>query len=76
MKQSLRYIGLLAILPLAIIALSPDLILDASAQKIEGNTGSISIKSPGSSTDDMICDDHPCGIVEESPEPRNIYRTQ
>jgi len=76
MKQSLRYIGLLAILPLAMIALSPDLILDASAQKVEGNTGSISVKSSGSSNDDVICYDHPCSIVEESPEPRNIYRTQ
>ena len=76
MNQKTKFVGLLAILPLAMIALSPDLILDASAQKVEGNTGSVSIKSPSSSTDDIICEDHPCSIVKESPEPRNIGRTQ
>ena len=38
MNQKTKYIGLLAILPLAMIALSPDLIGEADAQKSEGNT--------------------------------------
>jgi len=76
MKQSLKCIGLLAILPLVMIVVTPDLVLDASAQKVEGNTGSISIKSYDSSSDDVVCDEHPCGIVEGSPEPANIGRTQ
>ena len=36
MKQSLRYIGLLAILPLALIVLTPDLIGDADAYQRGG----------------------------------------
>jgi len=76
MKQSLRYIGLLAILPLAMIALSPDLILDASAEKAEGSPGSVSPKSYGSSTADIVCGDRLCSTPEGSPQPGNIGRAQ
>lgn len=76
MKQSLKYIGLLAILPLAMVALSPDLILDASAQKAEGSPGSQSPKSYGSATDDIICGDRLCSTPEGTPEPGNIGRAQ
>jgi len=76
MKQTLKYIGLLAILPLAMVALAPDLILDASAQKAEGSPGSVSPKSYGSSTDDIVCGDRLCSTPEGSPEPGNIGRAQ
>ena len=75
MKQSLKYIGLLAILPLAMVALAPDLIVDASAQKAEGSSGSASPKSYGSATDDMVCGDRLCGS-DDSTEPRNEGRAQ
>ena len=76
MKQTLRYIGLLAILPLAMIALSPDLILDASAEKAQGSPGSVSPKSYGSSTADIVCGDRLCSTPENSPESGNIGRAQ
>ena len=76
MKQSLKYVGLLAILPLAMVALSPDLIADASAQKAEGSPGSVSPKSYGSATDDIVCGDRLCSIPEDSPEPGNIGTAQ
>jgi len=76
MKQTLKYIGLLAILPLAMVALSPDLLLDASAQKAEGSPGSVSPKSYGSSTDDIVCGDRLCSTSEGSQDPANIGRAQ
>jgi len=76
MKQSLKYIGLLAILPLALVALSPDLILDASAQKAEGSPGSVSPKSYGSSTDDIVCGDRLCSTADGSPETKTIAKNK
>jgi len=72
MKQSLRYIGLLAILPLAMIALAPDYISEADAQKAEGSAGTQSPKSYGSATDKIVCGDSLCS----SSEPGNIGRAQ
>ncbi len=47
MNQITKYIGLLAILPLAIVALAPDLIGDAYAlQKAEGSPGIVSSEVP------------------------------
>jgi len=76
MKQITKFVGLLAILPLAMIALSPDLIVDASAEKAEGSPGSVSPKSYGSSTADIVCGDRLCSAPEGSPEPGNIGRAQ
>ena len=39
MNQKTKYIGLLAILPLAMVAFSPDLIVEANATKAEGSAG-------------------------------------
>ncbi len=68
MKQSLRYIGLLAILPLVMVALSPDLISEADAQKSEGSEGTQSPKSYGSATDKIVCGDKLCGAEENSEQ--------
>ena len=76
MKQSLKYIGLLAILPLAMVALSPDLIVDASAQKAERSSGSVSPKSYGSATDDIVCGDRLCGFEDSPEEPVNEGKAQ
>jgi len=43
MNQITKYIGLLAILPLAMVALAPELIVDAYAQKAGGSSTSIDI---------------------------------
>ena len=74
MKQITKYIGLLAILPLAIVALSPDLIGEADATKAEGSPGSQSPKSYGSATDDIVCGASLCSTPEGSEDPVNIGR--
>ncbi len=76
MKQSLKYIGLLAIFPLALVALTPDLIGDADAQKAEGSPGSQSAKSYGSANADIVCGDKLCSTPEGSQDPVNIGRAQ
>ncbi len=76
MKQSLKYIGLLAILPLALVALTPDLIGEADAQKAEGSPGNQSPKSYGSATDNIVCGDKLCSTAEGSQDPPNIGRAQ
>ncbi len=45
MNQKMKYIGLFAILPLVMVALAPELVDDAFAQKSEGSPGQISPKS-------------------------------
>ena len=74
MKQITKYIGLLAILPLAMVALAPELVDDAYAQKAEGSPGSQSPKSYGSATDDIVCGDRLCSTPEGSEDPVNIGR--
>lgn len=76
MKQSLRYIGLLAILPLAMVALAPEILSEADAQKAEGSPGSQSPKSYGSATDKIVCGDRLCSSAEEGSEPGNIGKAQ
>jgi len=76
MKQSLKYIGLLAVLHLAMVALAPDLIEDASAQKAEGSPGTQSPKSYGSATADTVCGDKLCSTPEGSQDPVNIGTAQ
>jgi len=66
MKQSLRYIGLLAILPLAMVALAPDYISEADAQKAERSTDQQSPKSYGSATDD-VSDEKICEFLKLTP---------
>ena len=76
MNQKMKYIGLFAILPLAMIALAPELVDDAFAQKAEGSPSQISPKSYGSVTDDVVCGASLCSTPEGSPDPVNIGRAQ
>ena len=76
MNQKTKYLGLFAILPLAMIALSPDLIEDATAQKSEGSPGTISPKSYGSATDDIVCGASLCSTPEGEVDPVNVGRAQ
>jgi hypothetical protein len=76
MNQKIKYIGLFAILPLAMIALSPDFIGEADAQKAEGSTGTQSPKSYGSSTDGIVCGASLCSTPEGSEDPVNVGRAQ
>ena len=75
MNQKMKYIGLLAILPLVMVALSPDFISEADAQKSEGSSGQQSPKSYGSATDKIVCGDKLCS-AEENSEQANIGKAQ
>ncbi len=74
MKQITKYIGLLAIFSLAMVALAPELVYDAYAEKAEGSPGSQSPKSYGSATDDIVCGASLCSTPEGSPDPINVGR--
>ncbi len=76
MNQKMKYIGLLAILPLAMVALAPELVNDAFAQKAEGSPSQISPKSYGSATNDIVCGASLCSTSEGSPDPVNQGRAQ
>ncbi len=76
MNQITKYIGLLAILPLALVALTPDLIGEADAVKAEGSPGSQSAKSYGAANADIVCGDKLCSTPEGSQDPPNIGRAQ
>ena len=76
MNQKMKYIGLFAILPLAMVALAPELVDDAFAQKAEGSPSQISPKSYGSVTSDVVCGASLCSTPEGSPDPVNIGRAQ
>jgi len=74
MNQKIKNLGLLAILPLVMVAFSADLIDEADAQKAEGSPGNQSPKSYGSATDDIVCGGVLCSTPEGSPDPINVGR--
>ncbi len=76
MNQKTKYIGLLAILPLAMVALAPELVSDVFAEKAEGNTAKQSPKSYGSATDDVVCGASLCSTPEGEQDPVNVGRAQ
>ncbi len=76
MNQKMKYIWLFAILHLAIIALAPELVDDAFAEKAEGSPGNQSPKSYGSATNDVVCGDRLCSTPEGSPDPVNEGKAQ
>ncbi len=76
MNQKMKYIGLFAILPLAMVALAPELVDDAFAQKAEGSPGQVSPKSYGSATNDIVCGASLCSTSEGSQDPVNEGRAQ
>jgi len=74
MNQKVKNLGLLAILPLVMVALSANLIDEADAQKAEGSPGHVSPKSYGSSTDDIVCGGALCSTPQGETDPVNIGR--
>ena len=76
MNQKMKYIGLFAILPLAMVALAPELVDDAFAQKAEGSPGQTSTKSYGSATNDIVCGASLCSTPEGSQDPVNEGKAQ
>ncbi|GBF23679.1 hypothetical protein MnTg01_00004 [archaeon MnTg01] len=74
MNQTIKNLGLLAILPLVMVALSADLIDQADAQKAEGSPGHVSPKSYGSATADIVCGGVLCSTPQGEPDPINVGR--
>jgi hypothetical protein len=74
MKQITKYIGILAILPLVLVAMSPDYMGEADATKAEGSPGTHPPKSYGSATDDIVCGDRLCSTPEGETDPVNVGR--
>jgi hypothetical protein len=66
MNKIIKYIGILAILPLVLVALTPDLIGQADAERGPPP------KSYGSATDDIVCGDRLCSTPEGEPDPINV----
>jgi len=75
-NQKWKYLGLLAILPLAMVALTPELVDVAFAQKSEGSPSQVSPKSYGSATHDIVCGASLCSTPEGSPDPVNVGKAQ
>ncbi len=75
-NQKWKYLGLLAILPLAMVSFAPELVDDAFAQKSEGSPSQVSPKSYGSATDDIVCGASLCSTPEGSPDPVNEGKAQ
>jgi len=75
-NQKWKYLGLLAILPLAMVSFAPELVDDAFAQKSEGSPSQISPKSYGSATSDVVCGASLCSTPEGSPDPVNKGKAQ
>ncbi len=76
MNQKMKYIGLMAILPLAMMTLAPEFVDVAHAQKAEGSPSQISPKSYGSATSDVVCGASLCSTPEGSADPVNQGRAQ
>ncbi len=76
MNQKMKYIGLIAILPLAMVALAPEFVDVAHAQKAEGSPSQISPKSYGSATTDVVCGASLCSTPAGSADPINEGKAQ
>jgi len=76
MKQTTKYIGMLAIMAIFALATVSGNIGEADAKKAEGSPGSQSSKSYGSATSDIVCGASLCSTPEGSPDPVNQGRAQ
>ncbi len=74
MSQITKYIGILAILPLVMVAMAPDYLGEAAAQPAEGSPGHLSPHSYGSATADIVCGASLCSTPEGTPDPINEGR--
>ncbi len=72
MNQKMKYIGLFAILPLAMVAFAPEFVDVAFAQKAEGTPN----LEYGSATADIVCGASLCSTPEGSPDPVNVGNPQ
>ena len=69
MNQTAKYIGLLAILPLVALAMLPDYIGNADAEKADGSQGIQPSKFYGKATQDIVCGGALCSDAAPSATP-------
>jgi len=60
MNQKIKYAGLIAILPLFMVAIAPDYLESADATKAQGSPGNSSPSSFGAKTAGIVCGDRLC----------------
>jgi len=72
MNQKIKYIGMLAILPLVAFALTTGFVEDAEAQKGKG----VPNQQYGSDTANIVCGGILCSTPVGSPDPVNVSRVQ
>lgn len=60
MKQTFRYAGLLAVLPLLMISLAPSFLDVAEAKQAKGSPGHLDTRSYGSANSGVVCGDRLC----------------
>jgi len=75
MKQITKYIGLVAIVAIFAFATVSGSIGEADAEKVD-TSDSLSPKSYGSATADIVCGDKLCSTSEGSPDPVNVSKAQ
>ncbi len=75
MKQTTKYIGMVAIMAIFALATVSGSIGEADAAKAEGSPGTQSVKSYGSATADIVCGDKLCASGE-NPDPVNEWKVQ
>jgi len=71
-NQKWKYLGLLAILPLAMVSFAPELVDDAYAQTSEGTPN----QKYGSDTKNIVCGASLCSTPEGSPDPVNVGKAK
>ncbi len=75
MKQTTKYIGMVAIMAIFALATISGNIGEADAAKAEGSPGSQPTQSYGSATADIVCGDKLCASGENS-DPVNEGKAQ
>jgi len=75
MKQTTKYIGMVAIMAIFALATISGNIGEADAAKAEGSPGTPSEKSYGSATSDIVCGDKLCASGENSDPANQSKRT-
>jgi len=76
MKQTTKYVGMVAIMAIFALATVSGNIGEADAEKAERSPGTQSPKSYGSATADIVCGDRLCSTPEGSPDPVNVSKAQ
>ncbi len=68
MKQTTKYLGLVMVLTVLALGMGNGLVDTAEATKADGSPGSVTPKSYGSSTSNVVCGDKLCSEIQENSQ--------